>query len=180
MNERIQLRPMIEEIFTDLAPLSDKLGVTLTAEGDGIMTGSDALIYRLIQPDGECCQGTGRPVRVSSPGVGKAPAPRLRHRLRHPGGVSAQYFPALLPGDKSRGREYGGAGLGLSPVWRSPTSTAARLGGESSGEGHYHCGGVTTQQRSPKTLLFVSAVYALRRPPYFTLQPPARAAVDRP
>ena len=39
---------MIEEIFTDLAPLSDKLGVTLTAEGDGIMTGSDALIYRLI------------------------------------------------------------------------------------------------------------------------------------
>ena len=47
-NERIQLAPMIEEIFTDLAPLSDKLGVTLTAEGDGIMTGSDALIYRLI------------------------------------------------------------------------------------------------------------------------------------
>ena len=47
-NERIQLAPMIEEIFTDLAPLSDPLGVTLTAEGDGIMTGSDALIYRLI------------------------------------------------------------------------------------------------------------------------------------
>ena len=39
---------MIEEIFTDLAPLSDKRGVTLTAEGNGIMTGSDALIYRLI------------------------------------------------------------------------------------------------------------------------------------
>ena len=33
-NERIQLAPMIEEIFTDLAPLSDKLGVTLTAEGE--------------------------------------------------------------------------------------------------------------------------------------------------
>ena len=47
-NERIRLAPMIEEIFTDLAPLSDKCGVTLTAEGDGIMTGSDALIYRLI------------------------------------------------------------------------------------------------------------------------------------
>ena len=45
-NERIQLAPMIEEIFTDLAPLSDKLGVTLTAEGDGIMTGSDAQIGR--------------------------------------------------------------------------------------------------------------------------------------
>ena len=47
-NEKLQLAPMIEEIFTDLAPLSDKRGVTLTAEGDGIMTGSDALIYRLI------------------------------------------------------------------------------------------------------------------------------------
>ncbi len=39
---------MIEEIFTDLAPLADKRGITLTAEGDGVMTGSDALIYRLI------------------------------------------------------------------------------------------------------------------------------------
>ena len=47
-NERIQLAPMIEEIFTDLAPLAEKNGITLEAEGDGIMTGSDALIYRLI------------------------------------------------------------------------------------------------------------------------------------
>ena len=47
-NEQIQLIPMIEEIFTDLAPLAEKRGVTLKAEGDGIMTGSDALIYRLI------------------------------------------------------------------------------------------------------------------------------------
>ena len=47
-NERIQLAPMIEEIFTDLAPLTDKRGITLTAEGDGVMTGSDALIYRLL------------------------------------------------------------------------------------------------------------------------------------
>mgnify|MGYP000594565641 CR=1 FL=1 len=35
-NERIQLAPMIEEIFTDLAPLSDKLGVTLTAEATAL------------------------------------------------------------------------------------------------------------------------------------------------
>ena len=34
-NERIQLAPMVEEIFTDLAPLTDKRGITLTAEGDG-------------------------------------------------------------------------------------------------------------------------------------------------
>ena len=47
-NERIQLAPMIEEIFTDLAPLVEKRGITLEADGDGVMTGSDALIYRLI------------------------------------------------------------------------------------------------------------------------------------
>ena len=47
-NERIQLAPMVEEIFTDLAPLAEKRSITLTVEGDGIMTGSDALIYRLI------------------------------------------------------------------------------------------------------------------------------------
>ena len=51
-NERIQLAPMIEEIFTDLAPLSDKRGVTLTAEGDGIMTGSDSKRVR-VQMDAE-------------------------------------------------------------------------------------------------------------------------------
>ena len=47
-NERIQLAPMIEEIFTDLAPLAEKRGVTLDAEGDGSLIGSDALIYRLL------------------------------------------------------------------------------------------------------------------------------------
>ena len=35
-NEQIQLAPMIEEIFTDLAPLAEKNGITLEAEGDGI------------------------------------------------------------------------------------------------------------------------------------------------
>ena len=47
-NEQIQLAPMIEEIFTDLAPLAEKDGISLEVEGDGVMTGSDALIYRLL------------------------------------------------------------------------------------------------------------------------------------
>ena len=29
---------MIEEIFTDLAPLAEKRSITLEAEGDGILT----------------------------------------------------------------------------------------------------------------------------------------------
>ena len=47
-NEQIQLAPMIEEIFADLVPLAEKSGITLKRDGDGIMIGSDALIYRLL------------------------------------------------------------------------------------------------------------------------------------
>ena len=120
-NERIQLAPMIEEIFTDLAPLSDKRGVTLTAEGDGIMTGSDALIYRLIfnltenavkynRPGGtvrvELAQGQEKCIiRVSDTGCGI------------PEEYQRSIFHPFFRVDKSRSREYGGAGLGLSLVW---------------------------------------------------------------
>ena len=120
-NERIQLAPMIEEIFTDLAPLSDKLGVTLTAEGDGIMTGSDALIYRLIFNLTENAVKYNRPgglVRVSvTQGLEK-----LLLRVSDTGcGIPEVYqrsiFQPFFRVDKSRSREYGGAGLGLSLVW---------------------------------------------------------------
>ena len=120
-NERIQLAPMIEEIFTDLAPLSDKLGVTLTAEGDGIMTGSDALLYRLIFNLTENAVKYNRPggsvrvcitqetekilIRVSDTGCG---IPEVYQR---------SIFQPFFRVDKSRSREYGGAGLGLSLVW---------------------------------------------------------------
>ena len=120
-NERIQLAPMIEEIFTDLALLSDKRGVTLTAEGDGIMTGSDALIYRLIFNLTENAVKYNRPggsvrvsvtqelekllLRVSDTGCG---IPEVHQR---------SIFQPFFRVDKSRSREYGGAGLGLSLVW---------------------------------------------------------------
>ena len=120
-NERIRLAPMIEEIFTDLAPLSDKCGVTLTAEGDGIMTGSDALIYRLIFNLTENAVKYNRPggsVRVS---VAQEPE-KLLIRVSDVGcGIPEEYqqsiFPPFFRVDKSRSREYGGAGLGLSLVW---------------------------------------------------------------
>lgn len=120
-NERIQLAPMIEEIFTDLAPLSDKLGVTLTAEGDGIMTGSDALIYRLIFNLTENAVKYNRPggsVRVSV----TQELEKLLLRVSDTGcGIPEVYqrsiFQPFFRVDKSRSREYGGAGLGLSLVW---------------------------------------------------------------
>ena len=120
-NERIQLAPMIEEIFTDLAPLSDKRGVTLTAEGNGIMTGSDALIYRLIfnlTENAVKYNRQGGSVRVS---VTQKPE-KLLLRVSDTGcGIPEEYqrsiFQPFFRVDKSRSREYGGAGLGLSLVW---------------------------------------------------------------
>ena len=120
-NERIQLAPMIEEIFTDLAPLSDKRGVTLTAEGDGIMTGSDALIYRLIfnlTENAVKYNRQGGSVRIS---VTQEPE-KLLLRVSDTGCVipeeyQSSIFQPFFRVDKSRSREYGGAGLGLSLVW---------------------------------------------------------------
>ena len=120
-NERIQLAPMIEEIFTDLAPLAEKRGVTLTAEGDGVMTGSDALIYRLVFNLAENAikyNHSGGSVRVS---VAQEPK-KLLLRVSDTGcGIPEVYqrsiFQPFFRVDKSRSREYGGAGLGLSLVW---------------------------------------------------------------
>ena len=120
-NERIQLAPMIEEIFTDLAPLSEKRGVTLKAEGDGVLTGSDALIYRLI------FNLTENAVKYNRPGgsvwvcVTQEPE-KLLLRVSDTGcGIPEEYqrsiFQPFFRIDKSRSREYGGAGLGLSLVW---------------------------------------------------------------
>ena len=150
-NERTQLAPMIEEIFTDLAPLSDKRGVTLTAEGDGIMTGSDALIYRLIFNLTENAVKYNRPggsVRVS---VTQEPE-KLLLRVSDTGcGIPEEHqrsiFQPFFRVDKSRSREYGGAGLGLALVWE----IAELHGGsvwveESSEKGTTIAVGVPTQQ----------------------------------
>ena len=150
-NERIQLAPMIEEIFTDLAPLSDKLGVTLTAEGDGIMTGSDALIYRLIFNLTENAVKYNRPggsVRVS---VTQEPE-KLLLRVSDTGcGIPEEHqrsiFQPFFRVDKSRSREYGGAGLGLSLVWEIADLHGGSVWVEESSEkGTTIAVGVPTQQ----------------------------------
>ena len=153
-NERIQLAPMIEEIFTDLAPLSDKRGVTLTAEGDGIMTGSDALIYRLIFNLTENAVKYNRPggsVRVS---VTQEPE-KLLLRVSDTGcGIPEEHqrsiFQPFFRVDKSRSREYGGAGLGLALVWEIADLHGGSVWVEESSEkGTTIAVGLPTQQ-SPK------------------------------
>ena len=120
-NEQLQLAPMVEEIFTDLASLAEKRSITLEAEGDAALTGSDALIYRMLfnltenavkynrlggSVRVELAQGREKCIiRVSDTGCGI------------PEEYQRSIFHPFFRVDKSRSREYGGAGLGLSLVW---------------------------------------------------------------
>ena len=120
-NERIQLAPMVEEIFTDLTPLAEKRGITLTADGDGVMTGSDALIYRLLFNLTENAVKYNRPGGSVQVTVTQEPE-KILIRVSDTGcGIPEKYqqsiFQPFFRVDKSRSREYGGTGLGLSLVW---------------------------------------------------------------
>jgi two-component system heavy metal sensor histidine kinase CusS len=120
-NEQIQLAPMVEEVFTDLALLAEKRNITLEMEGDGFLIGSDALIYRLLfnlTENAVKYNRSGGAVKVS---VTQEPE-KLLIRVSDTGcGVPEEYqqsiFQPFFRVDKSRSREYGGVGLGLSLVW---------------------------------------------------------------
>lgn len=120
-NEHIQLAPMIEEIFTDLTPLAEKNDIALEVEGDGAMIGSDALIYRLLfnlTENAVKYNRHGGSVRVTVSQESK----KLLIRISDTGrGIPEEFqrsiFQPFFRVDKSRSREYGGAGLGLSLVW---------------------------------------------------------------
>ena len=120
-NEQIQLAPMVEEVFTDLALLAEKRNITLEMEGDGFLIGSDALIYRLLfnlTENAVKYNRLGGSVKVS---VTQEPE-KLLIRVSDTGcGVPEEYqqsiFQPFFRVDKSRSREYGGVGLGLSLVW---------------------------------------------------------------
>ena len=129
-DDRIELAPMIEEIFADLAPLAEKSGITLECAGNGTVTGSDTLVCRML------FNLTENAIRYNRPG-GKVritvtdEESRLVIRVADTGcGIPEQYresiFQPFFRVDKSRSRENGGVGLGLSLVWE----IAALHGGE--------------------------------------------------
>ena len=119
--DHIEIGPMIEEIFADLAPLAEKNNITLEREGDGAMTGSDTLIYRLL------FNLTENAIKYNRPGgsvrLSVTPEPeKLLIRVADTGrGIPEHFqrsvFQPFFRVDKSRSREYGGVGLGLSLVW---------------------------------------------------------------
>ena len=120
--DRIQIAPMIEEVLADLSPLAEKSGVTLTQSGGDLwITGSDVLVYRAIFnlvengvkyncPGGSVCvavsrQGEEAVIEVKDTGCGI------------PENFRESVFQPFFRVDKSRSREKGGVGLGLSLVW---------------------------------------------------------------
>lgn len=119
--DRIEIGPLAEEIFADLAPLAEKKGIILESDGDGAMIGSDTLIYRLLYNLTENAIRYNRPngkVRITVTDEDGL----LVIRVADTGcGIPEQYresiFQPFFRVDKSRSRENGGVGLGLSLVW---------------------------------------------------------------
>ena len=137
-NDCIELAPMIKEILADLSPVAEKKGVTLECDGTSTMVGSDTLIYRLIFNLTENAIRYNRPdgtVRVSVSQDGDD----LVVRVADTGcGIPEKYkesiFQPFFRVDKSRSRENGGVGLGLSLVWEIADIHGGKVQAEESTE----------------------------------------------
>ena len=120
-NDRIELAPLVEEVFADLAPLAEQREIALERTGNAVMVGSDTLMYRLVFNLVENALRYSRSGTAVGVSVYEEPN-RVLLRVRDRGtGIPEQYkesvFQPFFRVDKSRSREYGGVGLGLSLVW---------------------------------------------------------------
>ena len=147
--DRIELEPLMEELCTDLTPLAEKQNIELRYEGNAILIGSDTLIYRLLFNLTEnairynCPNGS---VRLSV----REEASCIEIRVADSGtGIPVQYresiFQPFFRVDKSRSRQYGGAGLGLALVREIVSLHDAEIWVEKSNEA-----GTTMAIRFPK------------------------------
>ncbi len=120
-NDRIELAPLVEEVFADLAPLAEQREIALECTGNAVMVGSDTLMYRLVFNLVENALRYSRAGTAVGVSVCEEPNCVLL-RVRDRGtGIPEQYkesiFQPFFRVDGSRSREYGGVGLGLSLVW---------------------------------------------------------------
>ncbi len=120
-SDRIELAPLVEEIITDLTPLASQNDITMEQDCDNVViTGSDALIYRLVfnlienavkynRQGGSVSisvhkENNNAIICVSDTGCG------IPEECRE------SIFQPFFRVDKSRSRQMGGVGLGLALV----------------------------------------------------------------
>lgn len=120
-SDRIELAPLVEEIITDLTPLASQNDITMEQDCDNVViTGSDALIYRLVFnliENAVKYNRRGGSVSVSAHKENSDVVVRVSDTGC---GIPEEYresiFQPFFRVDKSRSRQMGGVGLGLALV----------------------------------------------------------------
>lgn len=120
-SDRIELAPLVEEIITDLTPLASQNDITMEQDCDNVViTGSDALIYRLVFNLIENAVKYNRRGGSVSVSVHKENSDVVVRVSDTGCGIPEQYresiFQPFFRVDKSRSRQMGGVGLGLALV----------------------------------------------------------------
>ena len=120
-SERIELAPLVEEIITDLTPLASQNDITMEQYCDNVViTGSDALIYRLVFNLIENAVKYNRRGGSVSVSVHKENTVVVVRVSDTGCGIPEEYresiFQPFFRVDKSRSRQMGGVGLGLALV----------------------------------------------------------------
>lgn len=120
-SERIELAPLVEEIITDLTPLASQNDITMEQDCDNVViTGSDALIYRLVFNLIENAVKYNRRGGSVSVSVHKENNVVVVRVSDTGCGIPEEYresiFQPFFRVDKSRSRQMGGVGLGLALV----------------------------------------------------------------
>lgn len=120
-SDRIELAPLVEEIITDLTPLASQNDITMEQDCDNVViTGSDALIYRLVFNLIENAVKYNRRGGSVSVSVHKENSDVVVTVSDTGCGIPEEYresiFQPFFRVDKSRSRQMGGVGLGLALV----------------------------------------------------------------
>ena len=120
-SDRIELAPLVEEIITDLTPLASQNDITMEQDCDNVViTGSDALIYRLVFNLIENAVKYNRRGGSVSVSVHKENSDVVVRVSDTGCGIPEEYresiFQPFFRVDKSRSRQMGGVVLGLALV----------------------------------------------------------------
>lgn len=120
-NDFIEIGPMVEEIFADLTTQAERRKIALSLEGNGSITGSDTLLYRMLFNLTENAIKFNRESGTVTVAIAQDEQQLLMHVIDTGLGIPEEHkrniFQPFFRVDGSRNRELGGVGLGMSLVW---------------------------------------------------------------